>query len=111
MAGKKSAPAIRCRLDRLGRLLGDRKIRDVARQNVVGVLDRIAQGQAKGHTAEQVADPRSPINCGFAGPIQLKLNAKARDASVAQPTDQIGLTHMATPISPNPSGIQDCPII
>jgi len=34
MAGKKSAPAIRYRLERLAAYLGKKKIRDVARQEV-----------------------------------------------------------------------------
>jgi len=55
MAGKKSAPAIRYRLDRLAALIGDRKIRDVTRQDVIAALDTIAQGERAGKTAKQLA--------------------------------------------------------
>ena len=53
MAGKKSAPAIRYRLDRMATILGDRKIRDVTRQNVIAALDPVCRGQAKDRTAKQ----------------------------------------------------------
>ncbi|AAZ98628.1 hypothetical protein Tbd_2675 [Thiobacillus denitrificans ATCC 25259] len=55
MAGKKSAPAIRYRLDRLAALLGDKKIRDVTRQDVIAALDTIAEGLREGQTAKQLA--------------------------------------------------------
>lgn len=55
MAGKKSAPAIRYRLDRLTSLIGERKIRDVTRQDVIAALDTIAQGEREGKTAKQLA--------------------------------------------------------
>lgn len=55
MAGKKSAPAIRYRLDRLAGIIGDRKIRDVTRQDVIAALDTIAQGEREGKTAKQLA--------------------------------------------------------
>lgn len=55
MAGKKSAPAIRYRLDRLGAIIGTKKIRDVTRQDVIAALDTIAAGQKKGQTAKQLA--------------------------------------------------------
>lgn len=55
MAGKKSAPAIRYRLDRLSALIGDKKIRDVTRQDVIAALDTIAEGQREGQTAKQLA--------------------------------------------------------
>lgn len=42
MDGKKSAPAIRYRLDRLTAIVGDTKIRDVTRQDVIAALDLIA---------------------------------------------------------------------
>ena len=45
MAGKKSAPAIRYRLDRLATIIGDKKIRDVTRQDVIAALETIAEGQ------------------------------------------------------------------
>lgn len=55
MSGKKSAPAIRYRLDRLAALIGDRKIRDVTRQDVIAALDTIALGEREGKTAKQLA--------------------------------------------------------
>ncbi len=55
MNGKKSAPAIRYRLGRLAQLLGDQKIRDVTRQDVIAALDKIAEGQTDGRTAKQLA--------------------------------------------------------
>ena len=55
MGGKKSAPAIQYRLDRLAHLLGERKIRDVTRQEVIAALDQIARGQREGRTAKQLA--------------------------------------------------------
>lgn len=55
MAGKKSAPAIRYRLDRLAGLLGERKIGDVTRKDVIDALDKIAEGQHEGQTAKQLA--------------------------------------------------------
>lgn len=55
MEGKKSAPAIRYRLDRMAMILGDRKIRDVTRQNVIEMLEKIAEGQREGKSAKQLA--------------------------------------------------------
>lgn len=55
MAGKKSAPAIRYRLDRLAADLGERKIHDVTRKDVIAALDKIADGQREGRTAKQLA--------------------------------------------------------
>ncbi len=55
MAGKKSAPAIRYRLDRLATLIGDQKIRDVTRQDVIAALDTIAEGEREGKTAKHLA--------------------------------------------------------
>lgn len=55
MAGKKSAPAIRYRLDRLATYLGEQKIRDVTRKDVIAALDKIADGQREGQTAKQLA--------------------------------------------------------
>lgn len=55
MAGKKSAPAIRYRLDRLAADLGERKIHDVTRKDVIAALDKIADGQREGQTAKQLA--------------------------------------------------------
>jgi integrase len=53
--GKKSAQAVRYRLDRLVRLLGERKIRDVARQDFIAALEQIARGQREGRGAKQLA--------------------------------------------------------
>lgn len=55
MTGKKSAPAIRYRLDRLTAIIGDKKIRDVTRQDVIAALDTIAEGQREGKTAKQLS--------------------------------------------------------
>lgn len=55
MVGKKSASDIRYRLDRLATILGDRKIRDVTRKDVIAALDQIADGQREGQTAKQLA--------------------------------------------------------
>jgi integrase len=55
MTGKKSAPAIQYRLDRLAQLLGDKKIRDVGRQDLIAALEKIAEGQTEGRTAKQLA--------------------------------------------------------
>ena len=55
MKGKKSAPAIQYRLDRLARLLGDRKICEVVRHDVIAALEKIAEGQKDGRTAKQLA--------------------------------------------------------
>jgi len=45
LADKKSAAEMRCRLDRLVKEIGDRKLRDLARKDVVAALERIAEGQ------------------------------------------------------------------
>jgi len=55
MVGKKSAPAIRYRLDRLAAIIGDKKICDVTRQDVIAALDTIAAGQREGQTAKQLS--------------------------------------------------------
>lgn len=55
LAGKKSAPAMRYRLDRLAAHLGDMKIRDVTRQDILGALDKIAAGQKEGRAAKLLA--------------------------------------------------------
>jgi integrase len=54
MAGKKSAPAIRYRLNRLAELIDDKKIRDVSKQEIVAALDKIAEGQRNGKPAKQL---------------------------------------------------------
>jgi len=53
--GKKSAPAIRYRLDRLANLIGDKKIRDVTRLDLIVAIEEIAVGQSNGKTAKQLA--------------------------------------------------------
>ena len=45
IAGKKSAPAISYRLNRLTDIISNKKIRHVTRQDVIAALDFIAQGQ------------------------------------------------------------------
>jgi len=55
ISGKKSAPAIRYRLERLADLIGDKKMRDVTRQDVISALEEIAAGQKDGKTAKQLA--------------------------------------------------------
>ena len=54
MAGKKSSPSIQYRLDRLASIIGDKKIADVTRDEVISALDTIAEGQRKGKTAKQL---------------------------------------------------------
>ena len=55
MAGKKSASAARYRLERLAAIIGDKKIGDVTRDEVITALDTIAEGQREGQTAKQLA--------------------------------------------------------
>ena len=55
MDGKKSAGAIRYRLDRLAAFIGDKKIRDVTRQDLLDALDKIAEGHHEGRTAKLMA--------------------------------------------------------
>jgi integrase len=55
MAGKKSAPAIRYRLDRLATMIGEKKVREVTRQDLIAALETIAEGQNEGRTAKQLA--------------------------------------------------------
>lgn len=54
MAGKISASAIRYRLERLTAIIGEKKIRDVTRQDMIAALDTIAEGRRKGKTAKQL---------------------------------------------------------
>lgn len=54
MDGKKSAPAARYRLERLAAHIGDMKIRDVTRKDVIAALDKISDGQREGQTAKQL---------------------------------------------------------
>jgi integrase len=53
--GKKSADATRYRLKRLTDQVGDLKMREVTRQQVIAALEKIAAGQNKGRTAKQLA--------------------------------------------------------
>jgi len=53
--GKKSAPSIQYRLSRLTQLLGERKIPDVSKQDVIAALETIAKGRKNGRTAKQLA--------------------------------------------------------
>ena len=55
LAGKKSAAAMRYRLDRLVKEVGDRKLRELTRKDVVNALEHIAAGQSDGRTAKQLA--------------------------------------------------------
>jgi integrase len=54
MNGKKGASAIRYRLGRLAEFIGDRRIRDVTRQDVIAALEKIAEGRMEGRTAKQL---------------------------------------------------------
>lgn len=54
--GKRSADDIKYRLDRLSlSSLGDMKIRDVSRKNVIAVLEKVAEGRKPGKTAKILA--------------------------------------------------------
>jgi integrase len=53
--GKKSAAAVHYRLGRLAELIGDFRIRDATRQDVIAALEKISAGQKKGRTAKQLA--------------------------------------------------------
>ena len=53
--GKKSAGATRYRLVRLSDLIGEVKIRDASRQQVIAALEKIATGQKTGRTAKLLA--------------------------------------------------------
>jgi len=55
MDGKKSAPAIRYRLERLATHIGGKKIRDLTRKDVTSALDKISDGQREGQTAKQLS--------------------------------------------------------
>jgi len=55
LARKKSGPAMRYRLDRLANVIGDRKLRDLKRKDVIAALERIAEGQIEGRTAKHLA--------------------------------------------------------
>jgi len=52
MAGKKSAPSVQYRLNRIAEHIGDKKIKTVSRQDVISAIDKIAEGFHKGKTAK-----------------------------------------------------------
>ncbi len=54
MSGKKSAPAIRYRLDLLAGILGDKKIATIKRQDVIAALEGIAEGRRKNKQGESI---------------------------------------------------------
>ena len=60
--GKKSAPDIRYRLDRLATLLGGKKIRDVTCQEFIASLETIAEGRTV-WADSQAACRRDPRSC------------------------------------------------
>ena len=54
--GKRSASHVKYRLDRLSvSSIGNKKIRDVTKQNIIAVLEKIAEGQKEGKTAKLLA--------------------------------------------------------
>lgn len=53
--GKKSASAMRYRLTRLSQLVGELKLRDVTRPQIVEALETIAEGRSEKRTAKQLA--------------------------------------------------------
>ncbi|HKE41941.1 MAG TPA: integrase arm-type DNA-binding domain-containing protein [Casimicrobiaceae bacterium] len=55
ICGKKSANAVCYRLDCLVNHLGDRKIRDVSRQEAIAAFEQIGKGRVHGKTAKQFA--------------------------------------------------------
>lgn len=56
IVGKRSAKQVKYRLDRLtSSPIGNKKIRDVTRQNVIAVLESVAEGQKEGKTAKLLA--------------------------------------------------------
>jgi hypothetical protein len=64
IVGKRSAHHVKYRLDRLSTSsLGNKKIRDITRQNVIAVIEKVAEGQKEGKTACRFA---SNIDPGFA---------------------------------------------
>jgi integrase len=54
MSGKKSAPAIRYRLDLLAGILGNKKIATIKRQDVIAALEGIAEGRRKNKQGESI---------------------------------------------------------
>ena len=61
MAGKKSAPAIQYRLNRLAVIIGEHKIRDVTRQHVIAALDTIAGRANSKATDRRNIDPSQAV--------------------------------------------------
>lgn len=54
--GKRSASHVKYRLDRLSTSsIGNKKIREVTRQNIISVFENIAEGQKEGRTAKLLA--------------------------------------------------------
>lgn len=53
--GKRSENNIKYRLDRLCTYIGDKKIRDVSRQDVIFAIDSIGKGQKLGKSAKQLS--------------------------------------------------------
>lgn len=54
--GKRSANHVKYRLDRLSSSsIGNKKIREVTRQNIISVFEKIAEGQKEGKTAKLLA--------------------------------------------------------
>jgi len=55
MSAKRSAAAVKYRLQRLAQILGEKKINAVTRQNVIDALEKIAEGRKVGRAAKQLA--------------------------------------------------------
>lgn len=55
MNGKKSADAVSYRLTRLANIIGDKKIREVTKPEVIAALEKIAEGRKPGRPAKQLA--------------------------------------------------------
>lgn len=56
IVGKRSAHHVKYRLDRLASsTIGNKKIRDVTRKNIITVFEKIAEGQKEGKTAKLLA--------------------------------------------------------
>lgn len=87
MNGKKSAPAIRQRLQRLAQFIGEQKIRDVMREKIIAALERVALGpaidgrlSAPKTTAELHPQKRSKMNHGptISNRPKIDINSKVR---------------------------------
>ena len=56
IAGKRSALAVKYRLDRISSsTLGKKKIRDVTRQNIIAAIEKVAEGRKDGKSAKLLA--------------------------------------------------------